>query len=130
LIAFLLSGLKTTDVCSQRQGQTPLLLQDLSSLIDSNGKIVESRPINVKSEWSDKTECYKIRYLSDGLKVVGFLVKPKGNHTKYPLIVFNRGGNREFGRITKESLKYLAYLSSNNYVVLASQYRGNDGGQG
>ena len=130
LILFLLSGCKTTDVGSERQGQALLLPQDLNSLINSDGKIVESRPINVKSEWSDKTECFKIKYLSDGLKVVGFVVKPKADGLKYPLIIFNRGGNREVGKITKKSLKYLTYLSSNKYVVLASQYRGNDGGQG
>ena len=33
-------------------------------------------------------------------------------------------------RLQKKSLKYLSYLSRNGYVVLASQYRGNDGGQG
>jgi len=42
-------------------------------------------------------------------------------------MIYNRGGNREFGKITKKTLTYLSYLSSNNYVVLASQYRGNDG---
>ena len=38
--------------------------------------------------------------------------------------------DREFSKITNRSLKYLSSLYSNNYVVLASQYRGNDGGEG
>jgi dipeptidyl aminopeptidase/acylaminoacyl peptidase len=130
LILFLLSGCKTTDVGSARQDQTPFLSQDLNSLINSDGKIIESRPIRIQYKWADNTEYYKIKYLSDGLKVVGFVVKPKMKDSKYPLIIFNRGGNREFGKITKKSLKYFTYLSSNKYVVLASQYRGNDGGQG
>jgi dipeptidyl aminopeptidase/acylaminoacyl peptidase len=45
-------------------------------------------------------------------------------------MIYNRGGNREFSKITMKYLKGLSYLSSKNYVVLASQYRGNDGGQG
>jgi dipeptidyl aminopeptidase/acylaminoacyl peptidase len=121
---------KTTGVSTEREESPPLISQDLNSLITSNGKIVEAKPINVKSNWSDIVECYKIKYLSDGLKVVGFVIKPKGDSSKYPLIIFNRGGNREYGKLTKNSLKYFEYLSSNNYVVLASQYRGNDGGQG
>lgn len=129
-ILFLLSVCKTTDVVFASKGQAPPLPQNLHSLKNSNGKIVESRSVNVKSEWSDKIECYKIKYLSDGLKVVGFVVKPKTEGSKFPAIVYNRGGNREFGKITKETLKYLCYLSSKNYVILASQYRGNDGGQG
>lgn len=45
-------------------------------------------------------------------------------------MIYNRGGNREFGKIKKKTLPDLAFFSSKNYVVLASQYRGNDGGQG
>jgi dipeptidyl aminopeptidase/acylaminoacyl peptidase len=130
LVLLLISGCKTTDGGSPKQDQAPLLVQDLNSLINSDGKIVESRPVNVKSEWSNKTECYKIKYLSDGLKVVGFVVKPKADSSKFSVIIFNRGGNREYGKITEGTLRYLSYLSSKGYVILASQYRGNDGGQG
>ena len=125
-----LSGCQITDVSSKRGGLTPLISQDLNYLISSDGKIVESKLISIKSRWSDKVECYKIKYLSDGLKVVAFILKPKGEGSKFPVMIYNRGGNREFGKITKKTLTYLSYLSSNNYVVLASQYRGNDGGQG
>jgi hypothetical protein len=90
LILLLISGCKTTDVASVRQDQLPLLPQDSHSLKNSNGKIVESRSVNVKSEWSDKIECYKIKYLSDGLKVVGFVVKPKTGRSRFPAIIFNR----------------------------------------
>ncbi|MBN2178819.1 MAG: S9 family peptidase [Deltaproteobacteria bacterium] len=129
-IFLVITACKTTDVGSSKQNQLPLITQDLKSLSNSNGKIVESRHINVKSKWSDKTECYKIKYLSDGLKVVGFVVRPKTNGPKFPVIVYNRGGNREYGKINEGTLRYLSYLSSNGYVILASQYRGNDGGQG
>jgi dipeptidyl aminopeptidase/acylaminoacyl peptidase len=122
-------GTKSSEVVLE-QGQAPLIPQELHSLINSDGKIVQSERINFKSAYFDKTEYYKITYLSDGLEVVGFIVKPKGNASKYPTIIFNRGGNREYAKITKKSLRYLSYLSSKNFVVLASQYRGNDGGQG
>jgi len=123
-------GCKTTDVSSQKKDHAPLLSQDLDSLINSDGKIIELRAINVTSKWSDNTEFYRIKYLSDGLRVVGFVVKPKTDNLKLPVMIFNRGGNREFTKITEENLKFFSYLSSRGYVVLASQYRGNDGGQG
>ncbi len=107
-----------------------ILVQDLGKLEDSNGKIVYQKLIRIKSKWSDAVECYKIKYLSDGLKVTGFLLKPKGENLKFHIMIFNRGGNREFGKITKEFLTYLSYLASKSYVVIASQYRGNDGSQG
>jgi len=111
------------------KGKKQLLQQDLNVLEDTNGKIVKQKRIRLE-KFRDKVECYKIRYLSDELKVVGFVLKPKVEGPKYPVMIYNRGGNREFGKITKKTLTYLAYLSSNNYVVLATQYRGNDGGQG
>ena len=76
-------------------------------------------------------ECRRITYLSDGLKVVGFLWKPQDTAGKqFPLIIFNRGGNREFGKLTPWfHLGFYAYVS-HGFVVLASQYRGNDGGEG
>ena len=109
----------------------PLFIQqDLSVLKNTNGKILEQKYIEVDSKFRNKVDCYKIRYVSDGLEVVGFIVKPKEVISKSPVIIFNRGGNREYFKITEKTLKYLSYLASKNYVILASQYRGNDGGQG
>ena len=105
--------------------------QSLASLKDSNGEIVACEPLEIESTYKGRVEAYRIRYLSDGLEVVGFVVKPKGNDLEYPILIYNRGGNREFGKIEGTTLSiYLPYLSTNGYVVVASQYRGNDGGEG
>ncbi len=108
----------------------PLVIQDMSVLKTSDGKIVDQRIVDLEPGFSDKVECHKIKYLSDELKVVGFLLFPKIRDEKLPVLIYNRGGNREHGAIFGRNLSYLAYLASNNYVVLASQYRGNDGGEG
>jgi len=59
-----------------------------------------NRVVNWNSEYQyiDSIEMNWITYLSDGLKVSGLLVKPKipGN---YPCIIYNRGGNRDFGKL-------------------------------
>ena len=71
------------------------------------------------------------RYSSDGLKVVGFLVRPRENGAaKYPVIVYNRGGFRDIGKIDSWNLIDFYGFASQGFVVLASQYRGNDGGEG
>jgi dipeptidyl aminopeptidase/acylaminoacyl peptidase len=64
------------------------------------------------------------------LKITGFIVKPKGDGSSLPALVFNRGGSREYGKVTVGMLKHLSSLAAQGYVVLASQYRGNDGGEG
>ena len=43
----------------------------------------------------------EITYASDGLPVRGMLIKPKAlGPNKWPVIIFNRGGNGDLGRIT------------------------------
>ena len=106
----------TADEKPVKQPQVSLISQDLSSLNNSDGKIVKSQSIDLHDEWAANREFYKIRYLSDGLEVVGFIVKPANESSKYPVIVFNRGGNREYGKITSKSFQYLSYLSSFNFV--------------
>ena len=73
---------------------------------------------------------HPITYVSDGLKVRGYLAKPKSGGP-HPAIILNRGGNREFGAFTDETALYqLGTIAAWGYVVVASQYRGNGGGEG
>lgn len=80
--------------------------------------------IQSNSEHDIKTETYKIRYKSDGLEITGYITKPT-NDLKYPIIIYNRGGNRDFGVHTFKSLQYQQLLASNGFIVLSSQLRGN-----
>jgi dipeptidyl aminopeptidase/acylaminoacyl peptidase len=76
-------------------------------------------------------ECVRIQYLSDGLKVVGFLVKPRDPQgRRFPVIIYNRGGLQDIGKIDTPNILDFYELAANGFVVLASQYRGNDGGEG
>jgi dipeptidyl aminopeptidase/acylaminoacyl peptidase len=76
-------------------------------------------------------ECRSIVYLSDGLKIAGYLWKPKDvDGKKLPLIVYNRGGNRSFGRLYPWiDFGFYEYLRQ-GFVVLASQYRGGADSEG
>jgi dipeptidyl aminopeptidase/acylaminoacyl peptidase len=79
---------------------------------------------------ADNVIFYHITYLSDGLKVKGYLAVPK-KPGKYPCVIFNRGGNKEFSAITNAAfLRLIGKLAASGYVVGASQYRGNAGGEG
>jgi dipeptidyl aminopeptidase/acylaminoacyl peptidase len=73
---------------------------------------------------------HRITYLSDGLKVNGYLAAPKHGE-RLPCVIFNRGGNREFGALRRgPAAALLGRMASWGFVVVASQYRGNDGGEG
>ncbi len=72
----------------------------------------------------------RIRYLSNDHEVVGFIVEPRKSG-KYPCIIYNRGGTGEFGKIEPWQLfSRIGGMAAQGYVVFASQYSGNDGGEG
>lgn len=107
-----------------------------------DGKIIDQVPFELPDsikvrdakyfDWKliETVNFYHITYLSDELRVKGYMSVPKQNG-KYLCIIWNRGGNRENSAISDYSFIALAgFLSYNGYVVVASQYRGNAGGEG
>lgn len=78
----------------------------------------------------DNINFYVIIYKSDSLLVNGIIAEPK-KEGKFPVIIFNRGGNKEIGKIAKaKTLHSLIHSTSKlvdtGYLVVASCYREND----
>jgi len=73
-----------------------------------------------------------IAYESDGLQVTGITTFPvKTEAKKHPILIYNRGGNREYGKLTVLSvMRSMLPFARAGYLVYASNYRGNDGGEG
>lgn len=115
-----------------------------------NGELLEKRPFRYSAEflalvaevrhsevvfggdraYANDVEMSEIFYASDGLRVHGYLAEPK-QPGRYPCIIYNRGGNREFGALNERvMLNMLARIASWGYLVVASNYRGNGGGEG
>jgi dienelactone hydrolase len=109
----------------KEQVRSGFLGQDFTLLENSNGKIVSLKTVQV-----DSVEIYKIKYLSDGLEIVGFILKPEGDEGKYPILIYNRGYDPEADIIEQADLQKLATYVYRGFVVLASQYRGNGGSEG
>ena len=74
---------------------------------------------------------YKVKYQVDDCTVVSYLSVPDAcieERQAYPCIIYNRGGNREYGSNKPEDIAYLAETSGK--IIFATQYRGVDGGTG
>jgi dipeptidyl aminopeptidase/acylaminoacyl peptidase len=69
---------------------------------------------------------YLITYLSQGLKVKGYLVVPD-SASPSPAVIYCRGGIRRVGMVRKRRIFSMA---RRGYVVFAPFYRGNEGGEG
>jgi dipeptidyl aminopeptidase/acylaminoacyl peptidase len=88
-------------------------------------ELISSTAIEVFPVYKKEVEAFQIKYKVDSLTIAGFILKPIRMNGKRPMIIFNRGGNKDFGAIDEKTLAYLAYIASQGYVVMASQYRGN-----
>ena len=74
---------------------------------------------------------YRVKYQCDDCEVVSYLSVPNAcleERQAYPCIIYNRGGNREYGSNKPEDIAYLAETSGK--IIFATQYRGVDGGTG
>lgn len=75
--------------------------------------------------------CERISYASDGLKVTGYIWRPANVEGKrLPLIIFNRGGGQEISKLAPWDRDGFFDFVDSGFVVIGSQYRGNDGGEG
>ncbi len=113
-----------------------LLFADDGQIIDRKSLDISIENENINKEnyqnmhYLSEVKAEELTYLSDGLKVKAYLVTPK-EEGSYPCIIYNRGGNREFGSLSPKKVRYIfARIASWGYVVIGSQYRGNGGGEG
>ncbi len=109
--------------------QEPVAL-DAGVLLEGVDESRRDRLTTSLEELRETIELSRITYESDGLKVRGYLAMPKSGES-LPCVIYNRGGNREFGALSDLRAAWLiGKLARRGYVVVASQYRGNGGGEG
>lgn len=78
-----------------------------------------------------EVDCERISYWSDGLLVKGMRLGPRpAAEAPTPVVLFLRGGAAEWGRITLWNRLSLLDFVDRGYLVLATEYRGNHGGDG
>jgi dipeptidyl aminopeptidase/acylaminoacyl peptidase len=112
---------------AQQSGTTGPKMQVPANLT----KLILSREEFERRSSYTGVDCQRIVYLSDRLKVVGYIWKPKGSaDKKLPLVIYNRGGFREVGKLRPWARFGFYDFVCNGFVVIGSQYRGVDGGEG
>jgi dipeptidyl aminopeptidase/acylaminoacyl peptidase len=98
----------------------------------ANGDILERTAMAIAPEAAFAAE--RIVYESDGLRIAGFLAYPKtapSGAVRLPCVLWNRGGNRDFGAITADFfLARAKRITDWGYVLFASNYRGVPGSEG
>lgn len=82
-------------------------------------------------KYLDSVNIYGYDYQSnDNLKIRGFLIEPKDKGT-YPVIIFNRGGNRDNGLVSLQTMTdFLSKIAVKGFIIVGSQLRGNSQSEG
>lgn len=93
--------------------------------------IFSIEPVQLEEQGAQYVVSYRFTYQSDDAQVVGYIGIPKEcieQKKPYPVIVYNRGGNQDYGALQEQEIAYMSYQF--NSVVIGSQYRGTSGGTG
>jgi dipeptidyl aminopeptidase/acylaminoacyl peptidase len=89
-------------------------------------RISENDTLKRNFQHLNNLDFFFITYQSDSLVVKGILVEPK-KFGKYPVVIFNRGGNRDFAQLNISTLiKYTSKLANQGYIIIGSNYREKD----
>ncbi|MFD0991544.1 alpha/beta hydrolase family protein [Mariniflexile jejuense] len=89
-------------------------------------RISQDNELHSDFEHLKKLDFYFITYKSDNQKIKGLLIEPK-KEGKYPVVIFNRGGNRDFAQLTVATMiMYTSKLAEQGYVIIGSNYREKD----
>lgn len=117
------ADLKTGAIYSQKHFE----LKDMPAFWDNfseNGEFKE------KYKYLEQVDFSIITYKSDSQLIHGIVAAPK-KEGKYPVVLFNKGGNKEVGKIAAGKTLYtmlslVSKLASEGYVIIGSCYREND----
>ena len=89
-------------------------------------RISQDNKLHSDFEHLKKLDFYFITYQSDSLNVRGIVIEPK-KVGKYPVVIFNRGGHRDYAHLTIGTLIiYTSKLAEQGFVIIGSNYREKD----
>lgn len=131
LLTTLFLSIAGLSVCQQRDGTllelSPVILPPYDSVKGIAWYYGRSEYEEARNDTSIKI--MKQWYYSDGLKVAAFVIGPENIKTKYPLIIYNRGGSVR-NDIAFAHAPLFKKLVRNGFVVIAPALRQSEGSEG
>ena len=77
------------------------------------------------NRYKNNLSCRTFKYVVDGITVYGYIIRPKLPKGKLPVLIYNRGGNGNFGGVVFGSMmRNLFPIANEGFVIIGSQYRG------
>ena len=83
---------------------------------------------NVKGDFyhfKSSLSCNTFYYSVDGNIVLGYAIKPKNYDKSLPVLIYNRGGSGDYGKVNLSFMMgHLFDIAEKRFVIIGSQYRG------
>jgi len=77
------------------------------------------------NRYLDNLSCSTFKYQVGDKEVHGYIIKPKFMDKKLPVLIYNRGGNGEYGAVVFGSMmRNLFPIANQGFIIIGSQYRG------
>ncbi len=120
------------DESSQSEVETTAAKTDLYGMENyENSEVFDIMEVNPGGGYDEFCTTYKFTYLSDGLKINGYMsipisVEKTGKPGK--CVMYNHGGNRDYGKLKNNTTAIVSSICDR--IVVASQYRGCGGSEG
>lgn len=75
--------------------------------------------------FKNSIDCRTFEYEVDSHNVKGYVIKPKTADKKLPVLIYNRGGNGNFGGVVFGAMMHHLFpIAEEGFVIIGSQYRG------
>ena len=137
LVASFAAGAVCLNACTMKQEALSAVRSETADSGIYNMDSYESQEVfdfikvNAGGDYDEFCTTYKFNYLSDGLKIEGYMSIPFSvEQTQKPgkCVMFNHGGNRSLGRLENNTTAAICTVCDR--IVVASQYRGCGGSEG
>ncbi|MBQ5812695.1 MAG: prolyl oligopeptidase family serine peptidase [Clostridia bacterium] len=100
----------------------------IEEVLTGDQAVISAKSMPIPDGFDQEMMLYSIKYQSGECEVFGYICFPSQTLSENtPSIVYNRGGNRNYGILTAEEV---CRFAQQGYITLGSQYRGTIGGTG
>jgi dipeptidyl aminopeptidase/acylaminoacyl peptidase len=101
------------------------------SALDGQTRETYSKQLYEEARNQDVFECRRVTYMSDGLRVVGYVYAPKSRDSgPLPTILYAPGGTAGFYVIDETTFVRFYTWAKQGFAILATNYRGRGGSEG
>ncbi len=92
---------------------------------ERKAEIGRACPPELFRDFQETVDCQQIRYVSDGLKLRGFILKARSLPAeRLPVVIYNHGGNPRVGSLDDAKLPHLTWWVRGGYVASGQSISG------